>query len=67
MRLLYCIPSLTNCGGTERVLTTRLNYLAERTSYELYIVTTEDQIRKPFFDLNSKISIINLNINFNEE
>ena len=67
MKLLYCVPSLTNCGGTERVLTTRLNYLAEYTKFELYIVTTEKQSGKPFFELNTKISIINLDINFNEK
>lgn len=67
MKLLYCISSLANCGGTERVLTTRLNYLAEQTSYVLYIVTTEKQIRDPFFELNPRISVINLDINFNEE
>lgn len=67
MRLLYCIPSLTNCGGTERVLTTRLNYLAEYTEFELYVVTTEKQIRKPFFELNPKIVIIDLDVNFNEK
>lgn len=67
MRLLYCIPSLMNCGGTERVLTTRLNYLAEHSSYPLYIVTTERQLTKPYFELNPKISVINLDINFEDD
>lgn len=67
MKLLYCIPSLTNCGGTERVLTTRLNYLAEYTKFELYVVTTEKQNRNPFFELHPKIVVIDLDINFNEK
>lgn len=67
MRLLYCIPSLMNCGGTERVLTTRLNYLAEHTSYSLYIVTTERQLAEPYFKLNPEISVINLDINFEDD
>lgn len=67
MRLLYCIPSLENCGGTERVLTTRLNYLAEHTSYSLYVVTTERQLSPPYFKLNPEVSVINLDINFEED
>lgn len=55
-----------NCGGTERVLTTRLNYLASHTSYSLYIVTTESQLGTPFFKLDPRISVISLDINFNE-
>lgn len=67
MRLLYCIPSLGNCGGTERVLTTRLNYLAEHSPYLLYVVTTERQSSAPFFKLNPKISVINLDVNFEDD
>lgn len=67
MRLLYCIPSLMHCGGTERVLTTRLNYLAEHTPYSLYIVTTERQLSAPYFKLNPKITVINLDINFDDD
>lgn len=67
MRLLFCIPSLENCGGTERVLTTRLNYLAEHTSFSLYVVTTEKQLNEPYFHLNPKILVVNLDVNFEDD
>lgn len=67
MKLLYCIPSLENCGGTERVLTTRLNYLASHSSNEIYIVLTEHQSREPYFRLDPKITVINLNVDFESD
>ena len=64
MKLLYCLPSLTACGGTERVLTTRLNYLAENTDYTIYIVVTESQHSAPYFPLDPRVKVIELNIDF---
>lgn len=67
MKLLYCIPSLSNCGGTERVLSTRLNYLAQHTNNELYVVLTESHGGEPYFYLDSRIKIINLEIDFSAD
>lgn len=66
MKLLYCIPGLYNPGGMERVLTQKVNYLADK-GYEIDIATTEQKKRKPYFPLHDKIRIIDLNINFNDE
>lgn len=66
MRLVYCIPSLDTVGGTERVLTTKVNYLAEKFGYEIYIVLTETQHAAPCFPLHSSIRVIHLNLNFRQ-
>lgn len=42
MKLLYCIPGLYNPGGMERVLTQKVNYLADK-GYEIDIATTEQK------------------------
>lgn len=63
MKLLYCIPSLETAGGTERVLTTKINYLAEK-GFAVYVVLTEKQSNKPFFPLHESIVVINLAIDF---
>lgn len=63
MKLLYCIPSLDSAGGTERVLTNKVNYLVEK-GFKIFIVLTEHQYSAPFFKLNPAIQIINLDINF---
>lgn len=65
MRILYCIPSLKNSGGTERILTEKVNFLSENCHYEIFIVTTEMTGVKPFFKLNKNIKVIELDINFN--
>lgn len=67
MRLLYCIPSLNSCGGTERVLTTKLNYLSKLGTYELYVVVTEHFGEIPYFNLEPNINIINLEIGFSND
>lgn len=64
MKLVYCIPSLENSGGTERVLTDRVNFLVQQKGYEIYIVTTDQKSTKVFFPLNSLVKVIHLNIDF---
>jgi len=66
MKLLYCIPGLYNPGGMERVLTQKVNYLASR-GYNIDIVTTEQNGRKPYFELYNNINVIDLNLNFNDD
>lgn len=66
MKLLYCIPSLYNPGGMERILTEKINTLVEVYKYDVYVVTT-DQLNKPlFFNISDKVKFIHLDINFNE-
>lgn len=59
MRIIYCTDSLALSGGTERVLTTKLNWWAESEAVEVYVVTLEEK-EKPFFTLSSKVSRIML-------
>ena len=33
-KVLYCVPSLYLPGGIERVITTKMNYLAEEVGYD---------------------------------
>lgn len=66
MKVVFCIPSLHNQGGMERVLTLKANYLAEIFGYEVFIVLTDGKDKKPFYDLSSKIIIINLDINYDK-
>jgi glycosyltransferase involved in cell wall biosynthesis len=64
IKIVYCLPSLHLIGGMERVLTTKANYLADKMNYEIYIILTDGNGEKPYFDISPKIQIINLNINF---
>ena len=51
MKVLYCIKSLHNSGGMEKVLTVKTNWLAEH-GYEVLIVTERQKGRQPFFSLD---------------
>ena len=64
MKILYFTPSLYNSGGTERVLSLKANYLAGINGFEVVIVTTDQKHRKPFFDLNNRIKLYDLDINY---
>lgn len=62
MKLLYCIPSLISSGGTERVLTNKVNYLASDLNNVIYIVLTEKQSGSPYYPLNDSVNVISLDI-----
>lgn len=66
MNILYLIPSLTNSGGMERVLTDKVNYLTKTGKYNVIIVTTDMQDNEiPFYELDSRVSVVNFKIYFN--
>lgn len=47
MKLLYVINRMTNLAGIERILSCKMNFLAENTSYQI-ILTTYEQDGRPF-------------------
>jgi len=64
MRILYCIPSLYNPGGMERILTDKINFLLDRSNIKVFVVTTDQMNRELFFELHPKASVINLDLDF---
>ena len=65
MRIVYCIVSTFNSGGMERVLANKANFLAKE-GHELFIVTTDQRGKKPFFELNDRIFQYDLAINYTD-
>jgi len=66
MKLVYLNQHIFNSAGMERMLTNKANYFAEKKGYEVYIITTDQNNRIPFFKLSDKIKIIDLGINYFE-
>lgn len=64
MKIVYCTPSLYLAGGVERVLTTKVNYLAERLGHDVTIVLTDGADKEPFYALSPLVKVIQLNIGF---
>lgn len=61
MKIVFLYHSIAIYGGLERVLTDKMNYLAEETQHEIFFITS-DQKETPFaYPLTSKIKHINLN------
>lgn len=63
MKIVYCLLGTFNSGGMERVLANKANYLA-RAGNEVVIVTTDQQGRPSFFELDARIEQIDLGINY---
>lgn len=65
MRLLYLIPSLSNPGGMERILSEKINYLVEFYGYKITVMTTDQMDKDLYFNLHKDVELIHLNLNFN--
>lgn len=64
MHIIYCIPSLWNSGGMERVLTLKANYLVDKMGVNITIITTDQNNNEDFYALDGRINRIDLGINF---
>ena len=65
MKIVYCIAGTYNSGGMERVLANKANYLVSH-GYEVFIITTDQRGKQPFFSLDERIRCYDLGINYEE-
>ena len=64
MKIIYCMASLYNPGGMERVLLNKVRWFTSREGYEVAIVTTDQQGRPPFFPVPKNVRMVDLGINY---
>lgn len=64
MKIVYVFPALNTVGGADRVITEKMNYLAENFGYEMYVVTAHQNNAPLFFPLSSKVRHVDLDVNF---
>lgn len=67
MKIIYCIHSVYNPGGMERVLLNKVSYLVSRGGYDITVVTTDQHGRPPFYPFPGKVKMIDLGINYSED
>lgn len=60
MKIVYSIASIGRSGGTERVICTKANYLADVLDYEIHIIVLRQE--ETFFRFSPKIQIHALGI-----
>lgn len=65
-KVVFCTPAIYSAGGVERVVTVKANYFAEVLDYDVTIIVTEGNGKDSFFPLSDRVSVINLNIGFEE-
>lgn len=64
MKIAYCIWSLRETGGMERVLANKANYLVENLGYEVAIITLDKPDYKPFFEFSPLIQRYGLGMEY---
>lgn len=67
MKIIYCMHSVYNPGGMERVLLNKVKYLVEHTDWEVCIVTTDQHNRPPFYKFPDRVRLLDLGINYSED
>lgn len=67
MKLIYCIHSICNPGGMERVLYNKVKFLSEQMNYDITIVTTDQHNRPPFYPFPGNVRMTDLGINYSED
>ena len=67
MKIIYCIHSICNPGGMERVLYNKVKFLSEQMNYDIIIVTTDQHNRPPFYPFPGNVRMTDLGINYSED
>lgn len=67
MKIVYCVHSVYNPGGMERVLLNKVTYLSQHTDWEILIVTTDQKGRPAFYPFPDTVRMIDLDINYSDD
>lgn len=67
MNIVYCIHSIGNPGGMERVLLNKVRYLVEQLQWDITVVTTDQHGRPPFYPFPEGVKMVDLDINYSDD
>ncbi|MBR4572788.1 MAG: glycosyltransferase family 4 protein [Prevotella sp.] len=62
MKILYEIERLSTNGGLERILTDRMNYMAEEWGWDITVITLLEQDCQPYYRLSTKVDVVGLGV-----
>lgn len=65
-KIVYIVGGLYQPGGMGQVLSCKINYLAEHTDWQLYVVLTERPDLPFFYTLAPNVKFVNFDINYDE-
>ena len=67
MKIVYCLNSIRYVGGVHRITIVKANALSEIPDYELFIIVTDNKKGILTEDLNSKVKLIDLDVNYYDD
>ncbi|MBC7523099.1 MAG: glycosyltransferase family 4 protein [Flavobacterium sp.] len=67
MKIVFSTDQIYLHGGIEKVMALKANYFADVLNYEVTILTTEQNHKKPCYPLSSKVNLIDIEINYNRK
>lgn len=65
-KIVYVVGGMLSPTGMGTILSRKINWLAENTDYELYMILTERPDIPWCYDINPRVQWVNFNINFDE-
>jgi len=65
-KILYIVGGLYYPNGMAQILSQKINYLAEKTDYDLYMVLTEREDLPWYYDMPDKVKWVNFDLNFDD-
>lgn len=65
-KIVYFVGGLLSPNGMGTILSQKINYLAEHTDYDLYMVLTEKAGVPWYYDIHPCVKWVNFDINFDE-
>ena len=57
-RIVYIVGDLSYPNGMSRVLSQKVNYLAEHSDFEMYVVLTENASMPHYYELSKNVTLI---------
>jgi len=66
MKIIYFVLGIYNSGGIDRVISLKANYLVQEGN-DVLIVTTDQKGRRPFFELDERIKLYDLGLNYDDD
>lgn len=66
-KIVYIVGDLSYPNGMSRVLSQKVNYLAEHTDFKLHVVLTEKASQPWYYQLSPKVrDVVNFDLNFDD-
>jgi len=66
-RIVICTDQIYLHGGIEKVMSTKVNYWANLPDVEVVIITSEQQNNPPRYQLDPRVQLIDLGVNYNRQ